>query len=74
VRDGIEIARRGVPAVAIVTERFEDQGNFVAMAAGMPGLPRVVVPHPVAGRDSDYMAELAARIAPVVLAQLQAAP
>jgi hypothetical protein len=60
--------------VAVVTERFEDQGNFVARAAGMPDIPRVVVPHPVAGRDAEYMAALADRFAPVVLAQLQVSP
>jgi hypothetical protein len=49
VRDGIFAARLGIPAVAIITEEFVTQGEFVAKAVGMPAVPRVVIEHPVAG-------------------------
>ncbi len=49
MRDGINLARRGVPAVALVTEEFVPQSVFVAQASGMPDVPRVILPHPVAG-------------------------
>lgn len=71
MRDGIALARAGRPAVAFVTEKFEPQGDFVARAEGMPDVPRVIVPHPVAGIGADAMALLAERIAGDVVRRLR---
>lgn len=71
MRDGIALARAGRPAVAFVTTKFEPQGNFVARAEGMPDVPRVIVPHPVAGIGADAMAALAGRIAGEVVRRLR---
>lgn len=49
MRDGVNLARLGIPAVALVTEDFWPQGNFVAQSLGMPDIPRVQLPHPLAG-------------------------
>ena len=49
MRDGYNIAKRNMPVVALITEDFWDQGQIVAKSLGMPGLPRVMLPHPVAG-------------------------
>ena len=70
MRDGIELARRGIPAVALVTEAFWPQAEFVARAAGMPGAPRVRLPHPVAGTGRDNMAEVAGKFRAQILAEL----
>ena len=70
MRDGIELARRGVPAVALITEAFWPQAEFVARAAGMPGAPRVRLPHPVAGTGRDRMAAVARAFRPAILAGL----
>jgi len=70
VRDGIAIARAGLPAVAFVTTEFWPQGDFVASAEGMPEVPRVQLPHPVAGSGRAAMAELASSIAGQVLDRL----
>jgi hypothetical protein len=70
VRDGIAIARRGLPAVALVTSEFWRQGNFVARAEGMPDVPRVQLPHPVAGIGRDAMAVIADEICEKVLGRL----
>lgn len=70
MRDGIELARRGLPAVALVTEAFWPQAEFVARAAGMPGAPRVRIPHPVAGTGRARMAAIARESRPEVLARL----
>ncbi len=59
MRDGINIARLGVPAVALVTEDFWAQGDFVAQSLGMPDVPRVRLPHPIAGTGEARMAEVA---------------
>lgn len=71
MRDGIETAKRGLPTVALVTEEFWAQGDFVATAAGMPDLPRLQLPHPVAGSGRRAMDELADRIADDVIARLR---
>jgi len=65
------MAKRGRPTVALVTEKFWPQGDFVAQAAGMPDVPRVELPHPVAGSGHQAMAEVAASIAPLVIARLR---
>ena len=59
MRDGINIARQGTPAVALVTEQFWLQGDSVAASAGMPDLPRLRLPHPIAGSGHDAMGRVA---------------
>ncbi len=59
MRDGIHIAQRGTPAVALVTNDFWEQGNFVATAAGMADVPRVQLPHPVASTGRTRMRQIA---------------
>ncbi len=55
MRDGIEVAKRGLPALALVTEAFWPQGDFVAESFGMPDLPRLQLPHPIAGTGRERM-------------------
>jgi hypothetical protein len=71
VRDGIEVARRGGAAVALVTEVFWPQGDSVAASAGMPDIPRLRLPHPVAGSGHAAMGEVAESIAARVVAVLR---
>ncbi len=73
MRDGINLANLGIPAVALVTEEFWAQGDFVAQSLGMPGVPRIKLPHPVAGTGVANMREVAESIAPLVIAALEAA-
>ena len=73
MRDGIDIARRGIPAVALVTEEFWPQGDFIARSLGMEDVPRVRLPHPVAGTGSVNLRKVAEQIAPLVLQALAAA-
>ncbi len=70
MRDGIALAKHGIPALAFVTEDFWPQGDFVAAAAGMPDLPRLCLPHPVAGSGKAALAALAARVTEEVIARL----
>ncbi len=72
MRDGVNIAKLGIPAVALVTEEFWPQGDFVANSLGMPDVPRVKLPHPVAGTGKESMKQIAAAIAPEVIAALEA--
>ena len=67
MRDGIGLARRHTPAAALVVTHFLPQGDFVANAVGMPGVPRVEIPA-VAGSSDGSMIEVAESLAPQLLA------
>ncbi len=71
MRDGVNLAKLGVPAVALVTEEFWPQGNFVAQSLGMPDVPRVQLPHPVAGTGVSNMRAVAEQVAPLILEALE---
>ena len=71
MRDGIERAKRGLAVVALVTEPFWPQGDLIALSNGMPDVPRIRLPHPVAGSSSESMAALADQIAPRLVAVLR---
>lgn len=42
-----------------MTEQFWLQGESVARSAGMPDIPRLRLPHPVAGTGHDAMGRVA---------------
>jgi hypothetical protein len=71
VRDGIELARRERAVVALVTESFWPQGDAIARSNGMPDVPRLRLPHPVAGSGAEAMARLADALAPRIVAVLR---
>jgi len=58
------------PAVALVTEKFKEEALFLARAGGIPDVPFVFLPHPVAGKSASYHRALAKIIAPAVVAAL----
>jgi len=68
------MAKRGKPTVALVTEQFWPQGDFVAAAAGMPGIPRHQLPHPVAGTGKDALSALANDVVDELIARLRNRP
>jgi hypothetical protein len=65
------MAKRGVPAVALVTHEFWPQGDFVARSLGMPDIPRVKLPHPIAGTGTANMRVVATQVAPQVIEALE---
>ena len=67
MRDGINIAKLGVPAVALVTEKFWDQGDFISRSLGMPNIPRILLPHPVAGLEKGDMEQVAESLVEPIL-------
>ena len=73
MRDGVNMARLGIPAVALVTDEFWPQGDFMAASLGMPDVPRVRLPHPIAGTGEANMRRIAQEIAPSIVAALQGA-
>jgi len=72
VSDGIAMARRGLPALALVTEAFWPQGDFVAKSLGMPDIPRLKLPHPIAGTGQARMLQVAEMLTDSMLEALSA--
>ena len=56
--------------MALVTTKFRDQGDFVARSVGMPDIPRVILPHPVAGTGRANFAKVAEQVADAILRAL----
>lgn len=54
--------------MALVTEEFWPQGDFIARSVGVPDIPRVQLPHPVAGSGVENMAMVATNTVPKILA------
>lgn len=71
MRDGILLARRNIPTVCLLTEKFAEQGDFISRAAGMPDIPRVILPHPVAGSGTENMRRVAEEIIGRVISSLE---
>jgi hypothetical protein len=67
VRNAVNLARAGTPAAALISEKFWEAAGFVARSVGMPDVPRVRLPHPVAGTGQVRIGEIAADAAPDVL-------
>ena len=67
----MNVALRGVPAVALVTEEFWAQGDFIATSFGMPGVPRVQLPHPVAGTGAENHRIVAEKVAAEIIDALE---
>jgi hypothetical protein len=47
----VEAERLGIPAVAIITDRFVVSAQLVGELNGLPGYPFAVIGHPVANND-----------------------
>ena len=67
MRDGYCTAKRGLPVVALITDDFWEQGQFMAESIGMPDLPRLRLPHPVAGTGEDRIEAIANNIVDKIL-------
>ena len=70
MRDAIIIARAGIPTVALITQRFVEQGRLIAAARGMADLPQVALPYPIAGTGPAAIADTAADSTPAILSAL----
>ena len=55
MHDALAAERRGIPAVAIMTDRFVPTALAVAELNGVPDYPYVVIPHPIANDSSEAL-------------------
>ena len=67
MRDGVNIAKKGLPSIALITEDFWAQGEFVARSVGMPTVPRVKLPHPIAGTGVSRIGDIADGLAEKII-------
>ncbi|MCC7487700.1 MAG: hypothetical protein IT529_22230 [Burkholderiales bacterium] len=51
MHDAIAAERLGIPAAAVITDRFARSAQVVAQINGLPGYPFAVIAHPVANND-----------------------
>ncbi len=66
MHDGIEIERRGVPGVAIITHRFIPTALKMTAVDGIPDYPFLIVPHPLSNLTEEELQARAAAAAPAV--------
>jgi hypothetical protein len=72
IRDAVELELMGVPTAVIVSEWFEPLGHMEADSLGLPGLPLLVVPHPIANRPAEELVEIGRALADRAIAGLAA--
>jgi hypothetical protein len=74
LHDALAAEQHGIPAVAIMTDRFAASARAVAELNGVPDYPFVIIAHPIANdRDEDLRAkaeEALARIVPLLTARV----
>ena len=67
MHDALAAEIRGIPAVAVMTDRFMPTALAVAELNGIPDYPYVVIDHPIANNSSEELqAKAEAAIARIV--------
>jgi hypothetical protein len=51
MHDAILIEQRGIPATAIITDRFVPSAQAMAQVSGRPDLLFAMIPHPISHND-----------------------
>ena len=49
------LERRGIPTATFVTHAFSNYARGLCRMQGMPSLPLVVIPHPIASRPEEEL-------------------
>jgi hypothetical protein len=72
LHDAIAAERQGVPAIAVMTERFISAAQLMCRALGMPNYRFITIGHPISSASDDELSQYARMTiaqAPVVLLQ-----
>jgi hypothetical protein len=59
LHDAIAAERLGIPAAAVMTDRFVRSAEVVASVNGLPDYPFTVIEHPVANNSDEVLREKA---------------
>jgi hypothetical protein len=74
MHDALAAEQRGIPAVAVMTDRFVPTALAVAELNGIPDYPYVVIPHPIANNSDDDLRAKAEAVIGRVIALLTERP
>jgi hypothetical protein len=64
LHDALSSEKAGIPATAIITDRFRETASKMAQVSGRPGFSFAVIPHPISNNTEEVLrskAEDAAR-------------
>ncbi len=67
VHDGVTLEKRGVPTATVNSDAFVVLGQQEAVALGVPGLPIVMVPHPMGDVSAEVVLERARAMIPQLI-------
>ncbi|MES2289077.1 MAG: UGSC family (seleno)protein [Pseudomonadota bacterium] len=67
VHDGVTLEKRGVPTATVNSDAFVVLGQMEAVALGVPGLPIVIVPHPMGDVSAEVVVERARNVVTQVI-------
>jgi hypothetical protein len=59
IHDGVTLEKRGIPTATVNSDAFVVLGQMEAVALGVPGLPIVMVPHPMGDVSAEVVIERA---------------
>jgi len=59
LHDAISAEKAGVPATAIITDRFVQTAKVMAQVSGMPEYPFAVIAHPISNNSDAVLREKA---------------
>jgi hypothetical protein len=59
LHDAITAEKAGVPAAAIITDRFAETAKMMAQVSGMPDYPFAVIAHPISNNNEAVLKEKA---------------
>jgi len=74
LHDALAAERRGIPAVAVMTDRFVASARAVAALNGLPEYPFVVIDHPIANDGDDALRSKADGVVAQIAALLTERP
>ena len=74
MHDAIAAETRGIPAVAVMTDRFVPSARAVAELNGLPDYPFVVIGHPIANDGDEELQSKAEAVVTRIAALLTERP
>jgi hypothetical protein len=74
MHDAIAAETRGIPAVAVMTDRFVPSARAVAELNGLPDYPFVVIGHPIANDGDEELRRKAEAVVARIAALLTERP
>lgn len=60
MHDALSVEKLGIPAAAVITDRFVQTARLIAEFNGMQDYPFVVIAHPIADNDDETIRAKAA--------------